>query len=204
LVAAERLGITVVGTARWDARTRTYRSLARRIRAARARAVLLSGLSTANGPQLIKDLAATLGPDVHLLSTDGFQNFDSIVEVAGDRAEGFRSSIAELPERSIPPAGRRFAAEFQRRFSQRLCCFSLKDAQAMHMLLDAIAGSGGHRAAVARTVMRTRVRGGLVGDFAIDRFGDTTLNTIGIYRVRGGLPAFETAINPAPELLARE
>ena len=52
--------------------------------------------------------------------------------------------------------------------------------------------------------MRARVRGGLIGDFAIDRNGDTTLNTIAIYRIQRRPARFETAINPAAELLARK
>ena len=63
-----------------------------------------------------------------------------------------------LPNRNLPPAGRRFAAEFTKRFSQRPCCFSVHDAQATQMLLDAIASSGGDRARVAQAVMTAEVR----------------------------------------------
>ena len=52
--------------------------------------------------------------------------------------------------------------------------------------------------------MRTRVRGGLVGDFSIDRNGDTTLTTEGIYRIKDGRLVFEAAITPAADLLNRE
>jgi hypothetical protein len=56
---------------------------------------------------------------------------------------------------------------------------------------------------VAEHVLRSRVRDGLVGDFAIDRNGDTTLNRIGIYRIHQGRLRFETAFVPPPELLGR-
>ena len=202
--AARELRVQVTGSARWNAQAAGYRRLAERIRGSGAQAVLLSGYISSNGPKLIADLKATLGRDVHLLSTDGFNQAEPIVEAAGAGAEGFRSSIAVLPNRRLPPAGRRFAGAFERRFSQRPCCFSVHDAQGTHMLLDAIAASGGRREGVAGHLMRTRVRGGLIGDFSIDRHGDTTLNTIGVYRIRGGRLRFETAITPAPELLARE
>jgi hypothetical protein len=103
----------------------------------------------------------------------------------------------------LPPAGRRFASEFEQRFSQRPCCYSLDEAQATAILLDAIADSGGSRARVAENVKRARVRGGLIGDFAFDRNGDTTLNTEGIYRIQRGKLVFETAITPAADLLGR-
>lgn len=202
--AAGQVGAEVVGFESWDARADGYRSLAARVRRSQPQAVLLSGLMSSNGPTLIRDLTTGLPRSVSMLSTDGFSDAAPIVEAAGARAEGFRSSIAVLPNRSLPPAGRRFAAEFERRFGQRPCCFSVHDAQGTQILLDAIAASGGRRAAVAEHVMRARVKGGLLGDFAIDRHGDTTLNTIAIYRIRDGQLRFETAINPAPELLARK
>jgi branched-chain amino acid transport system substrate-binding protein len=202
--AARRLGLEVTGTARWDERAGGYRAIAEGARTARAQAVFVAGDIAADGPRLVGDLTAVLGRDVQLIAGDAFNLPAPIVEAAGARAEGFRSSIAVLPNRQLPPQGRRFAAEFERRFSQRPCCFSVHDAQGARMLLDAIARSGGSRERVAENLMRSRVRDGLLGDFAIDRNGDTTLNTIAIYRIHGGRLRFETAITPAAELLGRE
>ena len=106
-----------------------------------------------------------------------------------------------FPNRALPAEGRRFAAEFTKRFSQRPCCFSVHDAQAAMMLLDAIAASGGDRRRVAEAVTTAEVRNGLVGDFTISETGDSTLNQIGMYRIRDGRIRFETVITPAPELL---
>jgi branched-chain amino acid transport system substrate-binding protein len=201
--AAKSVGVRVTGTARWDEHARSYRAVGERIRAARPQVVFIAGDVAANGPKLVDDLTAVLGPGVRLMAGDAFNLPAPIVEAAGARAEGFRISIAVLPNRNLPPEGRRFAAEFEKRFSQRPCCFSVHDAQATHMLLDAIAQSGGSRAQVTENVMRSRVPNGLLGDFSIDRNGDTTLNTIGIYQIRGGRLKFETAITPAGELLSR-
>jgi branched-chain amino acid transport system substrate-binding protein len=202
-VAADRLGLGVVGTAHWAADDRDYRGLAERIRAARPQTVFVAGDITSNGPQLIADLTAVLGRAVHVMAGDSFNQPAELVEAAGAGAEGLRISIAVLPTRMLPPAGRRFAAEFERRFSQRPCCASVHDAQATEILLDAIAQSGGRRPRVAEAVMRAQVHGGLVGDFSIDRNGDTSLTTEGIYRIKGGRLVFETAITPAADLLDR-
>jgi branched-chain amino acid transport system substrate-binding protein len=202
--AAERLGLPLAGTARWSPATADYRPLAARIRGTRADAVFIAGDIAANGPRLIADLSAGLGRGVQLMAGDSFNLPAPIVEAAGAGAEGLRISIAVLPNRSLPPAGRRFAAAFERRFGQRPCCYSVHDAQATRMLLDAIARSGGSRARVAELVMQTRVEDGLLGDFAIDRTGDTTLNTMGIYRIERGRLRFETPSTPAPGLLGRE
>jgi branched-chain amino acid transport system substrate-binding protein len=202
--AGERLGLRVAGTARWSAETPNYRALATRIRGTGADAVFIAGDIAANGPKLIADLSAGLGRRVRLMAGDSFNLPGPIVEAAGAAAEGLTISIAVLPNRSLPPAGRRFAAEFEQRFGQRPCCFSVHDAQGTRMLLDAIARSGGSRRQVAENLMQSRVQDGLVGDFAIDPNGDTTLNTMGIYRIRRGRLSFETAITPATELLGRE
>lgn len=48
-----------------------------------------------------------------------------------------------------------------------------------------------------------RVEDGYIGNFEIDRYGDTTLNTIAVYRIEDGRLRFQRAITPPAELLAR-
>jgi len=201
--AAARVGLHVLGSAHWDGRARDYHALAARIRRGHPEAVFVAGDVAANGPKLIADLSAGLGDRVQLMAGDAFNLPTKLVEAAGAGAEGLRISIAVLPNRRLPPAGRRFSAEFEQRFSQRPCCFSVHDAQGTRMLLDAIAASGGHRDRVTENLMHSRVEDGLVGDFEIDATGDTTLSTMGIYRIEHGSLRFETAISPARELLGR-
>ena len=190
-------------TARWSPGVGGYRTLARRVRAARPAAVFVAGDLAADGPQLIAALTSVLGRGVQLIAGDAFNQPAPLIEAAGSRVDGMLVSIAVLPNASLPPRGERFAAEFKKRFTQRPCCFSVHDAQATEILLDAIAKAGGRRARVARYVIGARVRHGLLGDFQIDRNGDTTLNTIGINQIRAGRLHFERAITPARELLGR-
>jgi branched-chain amino acid transport system substrate-binding protein len=199
--AAKRIGLPVAATAGWDEDATSYRPLAQRIRATGARAVFIAGPFAANGAKLIADLTATLGPRVELMAGTGY-DAPPIVEAAGAGAEGFRTSLPVLPNDTLPPAGRRFVAAFEQRYGERPCCFSVHDAQATDMLLDAIAVAGGDRAGVTKRLFRTRVRHGLLGDFAIDRDGDTTLMSVGIYRIHNGRLRFETAITPDHALLA--
>jgi hypothetical protein len=98
--------------------------------------------------------------------------------------------------------GQDFATRFGERFGARPCCFSVHTAQATNMTLDATADSDGSRARVLENLFEARVEGGYIGDFAIDRYGDATLNTIGVYPIENGRLRLETAIAP-PELLAR-
>jgi branched-chain amino acid transport system substrate-binding protein len=202
--AATRLGMDVAGMEQWDRRAHDYKRLAQRVRRARADAVYLAGYAIAdNGARLIKDLRATLGPGVPILSPDGFNEPAALVEGAGAGAEGVVITIAAIPMQGLPPAGQRFAREFRRRFGALPCCYSVYTAQATHAVLDAIASSDGSRAGVLRGLFRTRVRGGLLGDFAIDRYGDTTLTEIAVYRVHGARLRLVTTIKPSADLLDR-
>jgi branched-chain amino acid transport system substrate-binding protein len=200
---AQRLGMQIAGTSSWDGRAHHYARLAARIRRAGADGVYLGGYAVDNGARLVTDLRAGLGDGVLLLGPDGFNQPRLIVEGAGARAEGVTVTLASLPARALPPNGRRFAREFEQRFGALPCCYSVHAAQATSVVLDAIAGSDGSRASVLRNVLRTHVRDGLLGSFAMDRYGDTTLRQVAVYRIAGGQLRFATAISPAAELLAR-
>ena len=202
-VAAERSGLRVIGTARWHPRAREYRGLAERIRSAGADAVYLGGYVSSNGPRLIEDLRRTLGPEVQIIGPDGFATPGLIVEGAGPDAERFTWTIPALPTDELPPEGREFAAEFEQRFSSRPCCFSVHAAQTAPMILNAIADSDRRRAQVNNNLLGASVEDGYLGDFEIDRHGDTTLTTMGVYRIEDGRLRFQTAITPPAELLAR-
>jgi branched-chain amino acid transport system substrate-binding protein len=201
-LAAERTGLTVAGTGRWDPEARDLRALAERVRRAGADTVYLGGYPFENGPRLVKVLRETLGSELQIIAPDAWNNL-AVVEGAGAAAEGFSPTIAVLPNDHLPPEGREFATEFEKRFGARPCCFSVHTAQAAHMTLDAIADSGGSRAEVLERLSEAHVEDGYLGDFEIDRYGDTTLNTIAVYRIEDGRLRFQTAITPPAELLAR-
>jgi branched-chain amino acid transport system substrate-binding protein len=201
-LAAERIGLRVAGTGRWGP-ARDYRGVAERVKRAGADTVYLGGYPFDNAPRLVKDLREALGSEALILAPDAWNNL-APVEAAGAAAEGFTPTIAVLPNDQLPPAGRDFAAEFENRFGARPCCFSVHTGQATHMMLDAIADSDGSRAEVLESLFDARVEDGYIGDFEIDRYGDTTLNTIAVYRIEDGRLRFQTAITPPAELLARE
>ena len=201
-LAAEGIGLSVEGTGRWDPKARELGALAERVRRGGADTVYLGGYPFDNGPRLVKQLRETLGPEAQIIAPDAWNNL-AVVEGAGAAAEGFSPTIAVLPNDELPAAGRDFAAEFEDRFGARPCCYSVHTAQATHLMLDAIADSGGSRAQVLEKLFEARVEDGYVGSFEIDRYGDTTLNTIAVYRIEDGRLRFQTAITPPPELLAR-
>jgi branched-chain amino acid transport system substrate-binding protein len=201
--AAEREGLSAVGSAQWDPEARDYRSLAARVRAARPDAVYLGGLVTSNGPRLIRDLGAALGRDVEMLAPDGFNQPTALVEGAGERTEGLVITLAAAPVRALPRAGRRWSAEFTRRWGSKPCCYAVHAGQVAEIVLDAVGRSDGGRAKVLDNLFDTTVRGGLVGDFSFDRFGDTTLTSIAVYRIHGARIRFERMVEVPKTLLNR-
>jgi branched-chain amino acid transport system substrate-binding protein len=202
--AARRLGMDVAGIGRWDSRAHDYRRLAERVRRSGANGVYLAGFAVAdNGGRLIKDLRAALGPGAPILAPDGFNEPASLVEAAGIATEGVVITIAAIPTAKLPSAGARFAREFEQRFGALPCCYSVYAAQATHVLLDAIAASDGSRAGALRNLLRTRVRDGLLGDFTIDRYGDTTLTQVAVYRIHGARLRLAATISPSTDLLDR-
>jgi len=201
--AARKLGMTVAGTAEWDPRARGYGSLAERIRHSRADAVYVAGYAVDNGPRLLRDLRERLGRRVLIMGPDGFNMPAPLVEQAGAAAEGLVVTLAGLPAAALPAPGRRFARDFKQRFGVLPCCYAVHAAQVMDVVLDAIAGSDGTRASVLRSLFRTRIRHGLVGNVTVDRYGDSTVRGIAVYRIRDARARFVTAITPTGELLAR-
>ena len=202
--AALRLGMQVAGMGQWSGRARDYKRLAARVRRSGANGVYLAGFAVAdNGGRLIKDLRAALGPGAPILAPDGFNEPAALVEAAGLAAEGVVITLAAIPTAKLPPAGARFAREFEQRFGALPCCYSVYAGQATHVLLDAIAASDGSRASVLHNLFRTRVHDGLLGDFAIDRYGDTTLTQIAVYRIHGARLRLATTLSPSTDLLDR-
>ena len=201
--AAEREGLSPVGSAEWDPKARDYRALAARVRSARPDAVYVGGLVTSNGPRLIRDLGAALGRRVQMLAPDGFNQPTALAEGAGERTEGLVITLAAAPVQALPAAGRRWSTEFARRWGSKPCCYAVNAGQVAEIVLDAIGRSDGGRAKVLDNLFATRVRGGLVGDFSFDRFGDTTLTSIAVYRIHGARIRFERMIEVPKTLLTR-
>jgi branched-chain amino acid transport system substrate-binding protein len=201
--AAERDGLSPVGSAEWDPDARDYRALAARVRSTRPDAVYVGGYVTSNGPRLIRDLGAALGRDVELLAPDGFNQPTALTEGAGERTEGLVITLAAAPVQALPAAGRRWSAEFTRRWGSKPCCYAVHAGQVAEIVLDAIGRSDGGRAKVLDNLFATKVRGGLLGDFSFDRFGDTTLTSIAVYRIHGARIRFERMIEVPKTLLTR-
>ena len=198
--AAERLGVRVVGRARWDPAARRFPALVEGVRQARPDGVFLGGALIENEGHLIRELRAAL-PRARLLAPDGFSATDALVDVAGSAAEGMTVTIAGTPPEALGPQGRRFVAGFSEDLGVTPETYSVYAAQAAEVVLDAVARSDGTRASVVRELFETRVQDGIVGDFSITATGDTTARAISAYRIEGGRQELLTVLTPGRELV---
>ena len=180
-----------------DPNAATFEPLALKIQASGADAVFLGGLVSANGGKLIQTLRRFAGPQLAFLASDGFTPFDAVVRSAGRAAEGMTISVPGAPPSRLPAAGKDFASRLQKAIGGQPRPYTLLAAQAAELLLQAIAQSDGSRASVVAHLVPAQVRGGLLGNFTIDKNGDISLRTFSIYRIAGGKAHLFTVISPA-------
>jgi branched-chain amino acid transport system substrate-binding protein len=195
LRAADSLGIPIAGHGSWQQGQKSYAGLAGRIADSGADGVFIAGGSGAGSVRLLTDLRAHLGPEAQFVATSDFD--PPAAMLASAAAEGLAVSQPGPLGEHLSTAGRRYAASFSKKFGREPTGFALSSAQAIDVLLDAIARSDGTRTSVTRSLFHTRVTNGILGSFWITPTGDTTLNAVTIHRVVGGkLTIYATIVVP--------
>jgi DNA-binding SARP family transcriptional activator/streptogramin lyase len=194
---ARLLGVGSAGRARTTLPAHTLRA---RLHRSRADGVFIGGYLTADSGKLLRTIRRTIGPSAPILTPDGFYS-DRLAEQAGAAAEGLYISTVGVPVERLGPAGAKFARRLQTATGSTPLSYAIYAAQATRVMLDAIARSDGTRPSVTRELLRTKVRGGLIGDFAITPTGDTTAAAIAIYRLSGGERRVDRVINPPLSLM---
>ncbi len=184
LRAAAKLRLRLAGSANWNAHAASYRPLARRIERSGADGVFLGGHQFSNGARLIRDLRATLGPDVTLIAPDGFLPVPELIHAAGSSANGLYVSLAGMPDPALGRVGKRFLAAFARSYRHRIQWYTATyAAAAAELLLDAIARSDGTRASVNRQLRAAGAARGILGPIRFDENGDLTSGAVTIFRI---------------------
>lgn len=193
--AARRLGVAVVGRRSWNARQRSDSTLAGAIAQTGADGVFLGVSAFPTSIRLLRELRARLGSGVQFMAPEVFDPATAVL--AGRAAEGMTISQPGPPNDRLTGEGKRFVASFSERFGSEPTRYATAAAQAMDVLLVAIAHSDGTRASVTRSLFEVRISNGILGSFWITPSGDTTLNTVAIYRInRGRVTTFATVRVP--------
>ena len=178
--AAEFLGIEVVGFEAWDPKASNYEALMRKVGQSGADGLFLGGLIDENGAQVVRDKVKVLGPndgDVKLYMPDGFTTQQTIDESGVENTQDAFFSIAGVPTDEFESeAAQGFMATFQESLGgDPVDPYAIYGAQAVQVLLDAIAASDGTRPSVIEEMFATEVAGGFLGDFSFNENGDPTL-----------------------------
>jgi branched-chain amino acid transport system substrate-binding protein len=192
---ARRLELAVAGSGSWDAGATSYASLAGAIAQTGADGVFLAVSSSPNSVRLLQDLRARLGRAVQFMAPDVFDPATAVL--AGPVAEGMTISQPGPANDHLGEEGKLFVASFSKQFGAEPTRYAVASAQAMDLLLDAIAHSDGSRASVTSNLFKVRVSNGILGSFWITPTGDTTLDAVAIYRIIGGkVTRFSTVVVP--------
>jgi SARP family transcriptional regulator, regulator of embCAB operon len=196
VIAASNLGIEIAGRRVWGEGQKLER-LAALVARSRADGVFLVGSNLG----LLQALRARLGREVPVISS-GFD--PSTAVLAGAAAEGMTISYPGPAVGGLRGEGARFVASFAEKIGVKPDRFAVNAAQAMDVLLDAIARSDGTRASVTRKLFATRISNGILGSFWITPTGDTTLNAVAIYRVTGGKVTTYSTVTVPDTLVASD
>jgi len=146
--------------------------------------VFLAGFGCPTCGELIRALRAAVGRDGTIIASDGFGPGAATARAAGKAAEGVYAGTAGTTLARLSPLGREIARRFgPYRLGSGGPAYA---AEAVEVLLDAIARSDGTRASVTRALFATRIRNGILGSFSFDANGDSTLNPILIFRIEHG------------------
>ncbi len=148
--AAEGLGIKIAGTDSWDGAAANYRALADKIKATGADAVFTGGIIDNNGPQLYKDLHASM-PDAKLFGPDGMATVDFTKEIPEEvQAQTYLTAPTLAPD-ELPPAGQQFYKDYEAEYGEpqdEIDPYAVYGYEAMSVVCDSIAQGGDDRQAV--------------------------------------------------------
>src|SRR3954449_10990381 len=178
--AAKKLGIQVVGFKGWDAKQSSYEALANLVKASGAQAVFLGGIVCNNGAKLMQDLRAG-APNVKLQMPDGFSD----PTANGAVANGAYISVAGQPPKTLTGQGATFVKSFGKQIGTTPNPYAAYGAQAMQVMIQAVARGGGDRAKTPVGLFGLNISNGILGNFTINATGDTNLTPITIYKQAG-------------------
>jgi branched-chain amino acid transport system substrate-binding protein len=195
---ASRLGLRVVFTAKIRQRRKSYARLAARVRRAGAGCVAFSGITPNGAVALFRSLSRVL-PRARLFGPEGIgdSRFTDPRRGGVPARVGHRVliTVTVLSPSAYPPAGQDFFRRYAARYADpRPDPYAVYGYEAMRLVLDAVTAVGPNRQAVIRRLRTMPTRAGALGTYRFDRFGDTTLRTVGLYRIRAGAPAYAGAV----------
>ena len=193
-------GIRLAGQARLTGPARNRRSIAARVRRSRAGALIFAGYDIGSPADLLDDVHRAR-PAMPLIGSDGVADGDLLAGVSRAARRKLRVMGPTLAPAAYPAAAQPVLQALRARHGEEPDPYALHGYEAMSLVLDAMNRAGpeaGDRGAVLEQIRRTENRDSVLGRYSIDRNGDATLRTYGVYRVgSGGALEFERAVDSA-------
>lgn len=201
-VAAKAARLNVVGSQEFQAKANDYRSLAQSLVPTGVDCVLVSAITEADAALVVKQVAAAL-PHAMIFGSAGLAESTFTEPALGGIPVAVDPrvliTVATLDPHAYPPDGRRFFALYARRYG-RSQPYAIYGYAAMNLMLDAIARATDHgskpaaRSKVAAAIFATHNRPSALGQYSIDRQGDTSVSRYGVYRIQAGRLRFWKAM----------
>lgn len=175
---ARRLGLDIVLSEKLRASEPPFRAVARRVRHTHADCVVFAGVAQNGAASLLRALR-----HVKRFAADG------VVSRAFMRRPIARRVLVTtftLPPSALPPEGQGFFRRYSARWNDPTPDpYAVYGYESMRLVLDAVAAVGPDRDAIVRWLHHSvRDRPSPFGPYSIDRFGDTSVRTFGLYRIR--------------------
>jgi branched-chain amino acid transport system substrate-binding protein len=201
--AAPVAGLALAGVELWEG------DVFERVEASEADGVVLCGVIGHRAQHLLREKVRRLGPNsasVKLLAPDGF-----LTRELGEAAEGALVLGPGLRPGHLPEAAERWVDAFRAHLGierQSVEPYAIHAAEAVELLLEAIAGSDASRAGIVQRLFDGRRRSGLLGEYTIAPSGDVIapggpLLGFSVYRAdTGGVLLLERAVLPRADLVA--
>jgi branched-chain amino acid transport system substrate-binding protein len=198
--SAEELGIEILGREGIDGSAPNYRSLMNKIAAEDPDAIYFGGIIENNAAQLIKDKigAGMSNAEVAFIGPDGIYT-STLIDQAGDSAEGIFVTFGGLPPSELPAEGQEFVEAYERKHDE-VEAYTAYAYEAANVMLDAVEKAYKEdgevtREGVMREVFATEDYNGVLGTWSFDEDGDTTLTQLSVQRVENGEFVYQRTID---------
>ncbi len=147
-----------------------------------------------DGPGVVALWQALHAADPHLaLLGSSSSDTETFASQLGPAAAGTYLTTPILARRYYPPAAQRVMAAYRRTFGQEATPWALYGYESMSLVLSAIRAAGAHgndRVRVTEQLFAGRERQSVLGSYAVQPDGQTTITRYGVDRVVGGRAVF--------------
>ena len=196
-------GVTITSNTGIDPTAPNFRSYASTIKGQGADCFFFSGIVSNGAVQITKDVNSAI-PTAKIFGADGVCTASYTNATKG----GIPASLYPLTQCTVAtrdlaayPGGEAFLKAYKAKYNEdHPDPYAIYGYEAMKLGLDTIAGlgaQGNSKSAVLKALFATTARPSVLGTYGFDQNGDTTLKSIGLYKVGAdGEPVFFKTLIP--------